>query len=134
MALHLPRHRTDTAHGQHARLDARHRSHARVEDRISCGKDTGPGRLPSKLFTINQAWLACAMIAIDLIAWTQTILLHDDPALARAEPNALRYGLHVAACLTRSGRRVHLRLDPNWPSAATVADAVTTLRAIPDPT
>jgi hypothetical protein len=79
---------TDTLAGQLAWLDARHRSHARVEDRIRCGKDTGLGRFPSRQFAINQAWLACTLTAIDLIAWTQTILLHDDPALARAEPKA----------------------------------------------
>jgi hypothetical protein len=69
---------TDTSAGQLAWLDARHRSHARVEDRIRTGKDTGLGRFPSKLFAINQAWLACTLTAIDLLAWTQTILLHDD--------------------------------------------------------
>ena len=77
---------TDTRLGQHAWLDARHRSHARVEDRIRCGKDTGIGRFPSKLFTINAAWLACALTAIDLLAWTQTMLVHDQPELARANP------------------------------------------------
>ena len=52
----------------------------------ACGKDTGLGRFPSRQFAINAAWLTCALTAIDLLAWTQTILLHDDPALARAEP------------------------------------------------
>ena len=39
-------------------LEARHRAHARVEDRIRTGKDTGFGRFPSRIFAINQAWLA----------------------------------------------------------------------------
>jgi hypothetical protein len=111
---------TDTPAGQHAWLDARHRSHARVEDRIRCGKDTGLGKLPSKKFAINQAWLACALTAIDLIAWTQTILLHDRPELARAEPKALRYRLlHVAARLVRGGRKLCLKIDRTWRWART---------------
>ena len=43
------------------------------------------------------------MLAVDLIAWTQTLLLSGE--LARAEPKTLRYRLlHVAARLTRSAR------------------------------
>ena len=41
------------------------------------------------------------MLAIDLLAWTQTMLLHDGD-LAKAEPKKLRYRLlHVAARITR---------------------------------
>ena len=102
---------TDTAVGQLALLDARHRAHARVEDRIRCGKDTGLGRFPSRTFAINAAWLTAVMLAVDLISWTQTILLHDHPALAKVEPKTLRYRLlHAAARLGRSGRRLRLRL------------------------
>jgi hypothetical protein len=125
---------TDTTTGQHAWLDARHRSHARVEDRIRTGKDTGLGRFPSRVFAINEAWLACALTAIDLIAWAQTILLHDEPALARAEPKALRYRLlHTAARLVRGGRKLRLKIDRNWHWARTLAQAFARLRALPTP-
>jgi Transposase DDE domain group 1 len=125
---------TDTGAGQHAWLDARHRAHARVEDRIRCGKDTGLGRFPSKLFAINQAWLACTLTAIDLLAWTQTTLLHDDPALAKAEPKTLRYRLlHVAARLVRGARRVRLKIDRTWRWAHVLARAFHRLHALPDP-
>jgi Transposase DDE domain group 1 len=126
---------TDTQLGQHAGLDARHRCHARVEDRIRCGKDTGLGRMPSRAFAINAAWLSCALTAIDLIAWTQTILLHDQPDLARAEPKKLRYRLlHVAARLVRGGRRVRLKIDRTWPWAHALATAFQRLRGLPLPT
>jgi hypothetical protein len=46
-------------------------AHARVEDSIRTGKDCGFGRLPSRVFAINQAWLELALTGIDLIAWTQ---------------------------------------------------------------
>ena len=93
-----------------ARQDARHRAHARVEDRIRCAKDTGLSHFPSRSFAINQAWLAVVMLGVDMIAWTQHLLL---PAhLAKAEPKALRYRLlHVAARLTRGQRRCWLRIQ-----------------------
>ena len=125
---------TDTTVGQLAFLDARHRTHARVEDRIRCGKDTGLGRFPSRAFAINAAWLTAVMLAVDLISWAQTILLHDQPALAKAEPKTLRYRLlHVAARLVRGGRRLRMRLDANWPWAAPLAAAFTRCATLPQP-
>jgi hypothetical protein len=125
---------TDTPAGQLAWLDARHRAHARVEDRIRTGKDTGLGRFPSKLFAINQAWLACTLTAIDLLAWTQTTLLHDDPALAKAEPKTLRYRLlHVAARLVHGGRKLRLKIARSWRWAHTLAMAFHRLRGLPTP-
>jgi hypothetical protein len=124
---------TDTRAGQHAFLDARHRAHARVEDRIRTGRDTGLGRLPSRSFTINAAWLTATMIAGDLLAFAQTLLLHHT-SLARAEPKALRYRLlHVAARLTRGQRRLWLRLDRHWPWATELAAAFARLAALPTP-
>jgi Transposase DDE domain group 1 len=126
-------HATDTRAGQHAWLDARHRAHARVEDRIRTGRDTGLGRFPSRSFSINAAWLTTTMIAVDLLAFAQSILLHDTP-LARAEPKTLRYRLlHVAARLTRGGRRLRLRLHHLWPWATQLATAFARLTALPVP-
>ncbi len=123
---------TNTALGQHAWLEARHRAHARVEDRIRCGKDLGLARVPSRQFNINAAWLELALTAVDLLAWTQTILLHGD--LAVAEPKKLRYRLlHVAARITRGQRRLRLRLPTNWPWRRELAAAFTALAALPRP-
>lgn len=95
-------------------LEARHRAHARVEDRIRTGKNTGFGRFPSRVFAINQAWLQLALTGIDLLAWTQALLLDGD--LATAEPKKLRYRLlHVAARITRTARRTRLAIAANWP-------------------
>jgi Transposase DDE domain group 1 len=125
---------TDTQAGQHAALDARHRTHAHVEDRIRTGKDTGIGRFPSKRFAINAAWLTCALTAIDLLAWTQTILLTDQPNLAKAEPKTLRYRLlHVAARLLRGSRRLRLKIDRNWRWATALATAFDRVHALPTP-
>ena len=77
---------TDTPTGQLAFLEARHRAHAHVEDRVKAIKQTGMGRFPSREFPINHVWLQLAMTAADLIAWTQTILLHG--GLAKVEPSS----------------------------------------------
>jgi hypothetical protein len=113
-------------------LEVRHRGHARVEDRIRCGKTTGFGRFPSRHFAVNTAWLELALTAIDLLAWTQNLLL--DGELATAEPKKLRYRLlHAAARLTRGGRRLHLRIAATWPWRHDLTTAFTRLAALPRP-
>lgn len=124
---------TDTTTGQHAFLDAGHRAHARVENRVRCGTDTGLGRFLSRSFAVNTAWLTATMIAVDLLAVAQTLLLHDT-SLARAEPKTLRYRLlHVAARLTLGGRRRWLRIDWHWPWAHQLTAAFARLAALPVP-
>jgi hypothetical protein len=125
---------TDTppGHGSLQFLEARHRAHARVEDRIRTGKDTGFGRFPSRTFAINAAWLQVALTGIDLLAWTQHLLLDGD--LAAAEPKKLRYRLlHVPARITRSARRTRLRIAETWPWAEQLVTAFTRLAALPRP-
>lgn len=63
-------------------LEVRHRGRATVEDRIRCGKDTGFGRFPSRQFDVNAGWLELSPAAIDLLAWTRTLLLDGDLATA----------------------------------------------------
>lgn len=104
---------TDTRVGQLAHLEARHRAHARFEDRIRCAKNTGLGRLPSRQFAVNAAWVELTLAAADLMAWTQTTLLTGK--LALAEPATLRYRLlHVAARITCGQRRLFVRIDAAW--------------------
>jgi hypothetical protein len=125
---------TDTPPGQGSLqyLEARHRAHARVEDRIRCGKDTGFGRFPSRSFAINQAWLQLALTGIDLLAWTQTLLLDGD--LTKAEPKKLRYRLlHVAARITRTARRTRLAIAEHWPWTNALVTAYARLTALPRP-
>jgi hypothetical protein len=123
---------TPVGHGSIQFLEARHRAHARVEDRIRCGKDAGLGRFPSRVFAINQAWLQLALVAIDLITWTQHLLL--DGELVKAEPKKLRYRLlHVAARITRSARRTCVRVAQTWPWADALVTAFTRLTAVPRP-
>ncbi|GAA3082997.1 hypothetical protein GCM10020000_81330 [Streptomyces olivoverticillatus] len=77
-------------------LEVWHRGHATIEVHIRCGKDTGFGRLPSRHFAINAAWLEFSLATIGLLAWTRVLLL--DGELADAEPRKLRYRLlYIAA-------------------------------------
>ena len=102
------------------------RGHARVEDRIRDAKDLGLRNLPFREFSNNEVWVLLVLLAQDLLAWSQALLLTGD--LARAEPATLRYRLwHTAAKLARHARRTHLRLDRRWPQAA----AFTRLQALP---
>jgi hypothetical protein len=125
---------TNTSRGQIAFLDTRHRAHARVEDRIRTGKDTGLGHLPSRHQKINAVWMELALIAADLLALAQSMLLTGEPELHRAEPKTLRYRLlHTAARITRGQRKVFLRLAQHWPWTLALARAFQRLRLIPLP-
>lgn len=105
-----------------AYLEARHRGHARVEDRIRNAKQTGLTNFPCHAFVNNAAWLAVVLMACDLLAFTQSLCLEGE--LAVAEPKRLRYCLlHAAARLTRTGRRTYLRIQANWPWAKDLARA-----------
>jgi len=113
-----------------ARLEQLHRQHAVVEDRIRCGKQTGLQNLPFRGFEANAAWLELALIAQDLLAWTQRLLLTGE--LARCEPKRLRYRLlHVAGRLTRHARRLRLHLPRGWAWGEALLQAFARLRALP---
>lgn len=123
---------TDQAGDDVAPLELRHRGHARIEDRIRCAKDTGLRNLPFRGFAANAVWVELVLIAQDLIAWAQTLLL--DGELARAEPKRLRYRLpHTAGRLTRSARRLVLHLPKPWPWAHALVRAFTRLHGLPAP-
>jgi hypothetical protein len=125
---------TDTPHGQGSIqfLEVRHRCHARVEDRIRTGKTTGFGRFPSRVFAINAAWLELALTGIDLLCWTQHLLL--DGSLTAAEPKKLRYRLlHVAAKLTRTARVTTPRVAEGWPWTDDLLRAFERLAELPEP-
>lgn len=116
--------------GQLAYLEARHRAHARVEDCIRNAKNTGLGHLPSKHYSINQAWCLAAAIAADLLAWLRLLCLTGD--LAKAEPKTLRYRLlHTATRIIRGQRRRTIRIPQTWPWASELATALTTALTLP---
>jgi hypothetical protein len=121
---------TGQIRGQAAGLELRHRQHARVEDRIRQAKATGLRNLPCRAWNENAAWLETVLTALDLVCWTKLIGFPDTPELACCEIAAFRYRvLHVAARLTRSARRLHLRIDAGWRWANQIAEAFHRIRA-----
>ena len=108
---------TNTRGGRLADLEVRHRLRARAEDRIRGLKDTGLTNLPLQAFAKNQIWLELVQLAAELLAWTQLLAWHDQPARTW-EPKRLRLRLlAVAARLITTGRRRILRLSQRWPWA-----------------
>jgi hypothetical protein len=121
---------TDQPDENIAIIECRHRQHAHVEDRIRDDKDTGLSKFPFKAFALNEVWLEIVLLAHDLLAWTQALLLDGD--LAKAEPKRLRHRLlHVAARLAFHGRRGKLRLQHDWPWAAQLLAAFQKLKKLP---
>lgn len=89
---------TNRASGALAFMEARHRATPGSRTR-SGTPNTGLGRLPSRVFKINQACTLLTAIAAGLIAWLRLLALTEN--LAEAEPKVLRYRvLHVPARLT----------------------------------
>jgi len=103
-----------------------------VEDRIRNAKDRGLRNLPCQDLHTNAAWVELALAAADLTTWAQALCFTG--ALRKLEPKRLRYrALHVAGRLVRTGRRLILRLDQDWPWATDLAQAFNRLRAAPWP-
>lgn len=121
---------TDQQDEDIAYLEAVHRAHARIEDRIRCSKQTGLTNFPFRDFAANEVWLELVLMAGDLLAWTQSLLLDD---VAKSwEPKRLRYSLlHIAGRVCRGGRRLRLRIDRRWRWAGPLCAAFARLRALP---
>lgn len=113
-------------------LERNHRARARVEHQIADAKDTGLANLPFRDFEMNQVWLEIVTIAHDLLAWTKTLTLQGELAVAR--PKRIRNRLlHVAGRLSFHGRQARLRLQGDWPWATQLADAFRQLQRLPAP-
>lgn len=104
-------------------LEARHRQRARCEDRIRDAKDTGLDRLPFHDAASNAIWLQIVLLAMDLTTWSQQLALRGAWQVAR--PKTLRVKLFAtAARYVRTARRRIIDLDPDWPWASTLHDAL----------
>jgi hypothetical protein len=121
---------TDQSYPDIAALEALHRQHAEIEDRVKTLKACGAGHLPFHSFAANAAWLELALLAHDVLVWTQQLLL--DGEHSTSEPKRLRYRiLHVAGQITRHARRTTLHLPADWPWASAILNAFKRLQALP---
>ena len=107
-----------------------HRCHAEVEDRVKTLKATGAEHLPFHCFAANAAWFELALLAHDIMVFTQQLALDGEHAIC--EPKRLRYRvLHVAGQITRHARRTTLHLPADWPWATAILRAFKRLDALP---
>jgi hypothetical protein len=96
-----------------AEADLTHRKHAIVETTFADLIDGPLAHIPSGLFAANCAWLACAVIAHNLLRATGT-LAGDKHAVARGA--TLRRDLvAVPARLAAPARKPTLHLPAHWP-------------------
>jgi hypothetical protein len=117
---------------QASSADAFHRDHATVELAIRDLKEgAGLEHCPSGRFFANAAWLACAVLAHDLVRWSARLGdMHPDGQLTVARTVRLQVLALPGRLVNRSGRLV-LRLPERWPWASTFTKALGRIRVLP---
>jgi hypothetical protein len=118
--------------GDTVTIDKFHRHHAVVELAIRDLKEgAGLEHVPSGKFFANAAWLACAVLAHNLIRWSgQLGDITPDEQLTVARTIRTRLIALPGRIVNHSGRPM-LRLPARWPWAAKFLTALEQLRAIP---
>jgi Transposase DDE domain group 1 len=113
-------------------IDKFHRHHAVVELAIRDLKEgAGLEHVPSGKFFANAAWLACAVLAHNLIRWSGHLGdITPDDQLTVARTIRTRLIALPGRIVNRSGTHT-LRLPTRWPWADLFLTALTRLRAIP---
>lgn len=112
--------------------DEFHRDHATVELAIRDLKaGAGLEHCPSGKFNANAAWLACAVLAHNLVRWTAR-LGNTHPVGQLTVANTIRHRLFSipGRLVNRSGQPT-LRLPTRWPWATTFTTALTAIRSLP---
>ena len=117
--------------GETLELEADHRRHAEVENAI---RDLKYGvrlnHMPSARFAANGAWLAVQVMAHNLARWTARIGLGERSVITKT---LRRRVFALVGRITRSARRLTLRLPRRWPWEEQFSRALARLRAIPFP-
>jgi len=119
-------------HQPAADIDREHRQHAVVELAIRDLKEgAGLCHVPSGHFSANGAWLGCAVLAHNLIRWTNHLgdpTSSDQLTVAATTRTQL---ISIPGRLVNRAGRITLRLPTNWPWAQRFTRILTRLRAIP---
>jgi Transposase DDE domain group 1 len=113
-------------------MDRFHREHATVELAIRDLKEgAGLEHCPSGRFFANAAWLACTVLAHNLLRWSSRLGdVHPDDQLTVARTLRTRILALPGRLVNRSGTIV-LRLPERWPWATTFTRALDQIRALP---
>jgi hypothetical protein len=110
-------------------VEAEHRQHAVVELAIRDLKDQALAHFPSGKFLANAAWTVIAALAHNLLRWTSLIGLPD--TVIPTARTIRRRLLTVPGRITRTGRRVTLRMPARWPWETAFQAALQRLRELP---
>src|SRR6185436_7622908 len=115
-----------------AEADITHRRHAIIETTFADLIDGSLAHIPSRLFSANCAWLACAVIAHNLLR-AAGVIAGGDHAVARGA--TLRRDLiNVPARFAAPARKPMLHLPAHWPPANPMEDPVAQRHRLPNRT
>lgn len=111
--------------------DQFHRDHATVELAIRDLKEgAGLEHCPSGRFFANTAWLACAVLAHNMVRWTARLGgVHPDDQLTVTRTMRTRL-LALPGRLVNRSRRWTLRLPARWPWAHSFHTALDRIRSL----
>jgi Transposase DDE domain group 1 len=110
-------------------VEAEHRDHAVVEQVISDLKDQALAHFPSGQFNANGAWTVLAVLAHNMLRWTQ--LLGLPGTTVRAARTLRRRLLSIPGRLTSHARGWTLHLPARWPWHGDYISALARIRALP---
>ena len=110
-------------------VEAEHRDHAVVEQVIADLKDQALAHFPSGHFYANAAWTVLAILAHNVLRWTQLLGLPD--TTVRAARTLRRRLLGIPGRFTRHARGWTLHLPARWPWQGDYISALNAIRALP---
>ena len=112
--------------------DAYHRGHATVELAIRDLKEnSGLSRCPSGQFFANGAWLACCVLAHNLVRWVARLGDTHPPRQLTVAATVRNRLLAVPARLVNHSGRHKLRLPSQWPWATAFTTALQQIPNLP---
>lgn len=113
-------------------VDREHRQHAVVELAIRDLKaGAGLSHVPSGHFSANGAWLACTVIAHNLIRWTNHLGNPTSSGQLTVAATVRTQLIAIPGRLVNRAGRITLRLPTNWPWSQRFTRILNRLRAIP---
>jgi hypothetical protein len=112
-----------------ALVEAEHRDHAVVEQVIADLKDQALAHFPSGHYAANGAWTVLAVLAHNMLRWTQLLGLPE--TTVRAARTLRRRLLQIPGRLTSHARGLTLHLPARWPWHGDYINALNRIRALP---
>ena len=113
-------------------VDREHRQHAVVELAIRDLKaGAGLSHVPSGHFSANGAWLACTVIAHNLIRWTNHLGNPTSSGQLTVAATVRTQLIAIPGRLVNQAGRITLRLPTNWPWSQRFTRILNRLRTIP---